>query len=252
MVRGAAGVRAAAVVHRCHPRQDRGPVHLHLLGVQHHLLAAAAGDRHRAGVEHQGGVHLPAGGHCVRCAALRQRQSGACHQHPVLQRRRRHGGQALGQQQRGHPDLSGDAGHSGGPDEQGRRLCRLWPLGLHPHPLPGRCAVCHPAAGCDDLRGRLLQLPDRGLRHAPRHRPAEGVPRKAGLPHRRHRCAGVHHCAGVQLGGCRYFQRARRLRYQRLYHVPAHHPLQLLRPAHAGDDPVPHLHRYRLRPHAAQ
>ena len=55
------------------------------------------------------------------------------------------------------------------------------PLGLHPHPLPGRCAVFHPAAGCDDLCGRLLQLPDRGLCHAPRHRPAEGVPRKAGL-----------------------------------------------------------------------
>ena len=27
------------------------------------------------------------------------------------------------------------------------------------------------------------QLPDRGLRDAPRDRPAEGLPRKAGLPH---------------------------------------------------------------------
>ena len=33
------------------------------------------------------------------------------------------------------------------------------------------------------LGGRLLQLPDRGLRDAPRDRPAEGLPRKAGLPH---------------------------------------------------------------------
>ena len=66
---------------------------------------------------------------------------------------------------------------------------------------------------------------DRGLRHAPGHRPAEGVPRKAGLPDRCHRSTRVHHCAGVQLGSCGHFQRAGRLRHQRLYHVPAHHSL---------------------------
>ena len=58
-----------------------------------------------------------------------------------------------------------------------------------------------------------------------RHRPAEGVPRKAGLPDRCHRSTRVHHCAGVQLGSCGHFQRAGRLRHQRLYHVPAHHSL---------------------------
>ena len=225
MVRSSAGVCPAAVVHSGNARQDRGPVHLYLCGVQHHLFAAAAGDCHCAGAEHQGGVHLSAGGHRIRCTAVCQRQSGAGHQHPVLQRRRRHGGQVVGQQQCGHSDLSGDAGHSGGPDEQGRRLGSFRPLGLHPHPLPGRCAVFHPAAGCDDLCGRLLQLPDRGLCHAPRHRPAEGVPRKAGLPDRCHRSTRVHHCAGVQLGSCGHFQRAGRLRHQRLYHVPAHHSL---------------------------
>ena len=100
MVRSSAGVCPAAVVHSGNARQDRGPVHLYLCGVQHHLFAAAAGDRHCAGAEHQGGVHLSAGGHRIRCTAVCQRQSGAGHQHPVLQRRRRHGGQAFGQQQR--------------------------------------------------------------------------------------------------------------------------------------------------------
>ena len=65
--------------------------------------------------------------------------------------------------------LSGDAGHSGSSDEQGRLQCRLWPLGFHPHPHPGGRTVCYPAAGHPHLRGRLLQLPDRRLRHAPGH-----------------------------------------------------------------------------------
>ena len=91
------------------------------------------------------------------------------------------------------------------------------------HPQPGGRTVCHPAAGRDDLCGRLLQLPDRGLGDAPGDRPAEGVPRKAGLSHRFHRRAHLHHCAGVQLGGCRYLQRPGGFRHQRLYHVPAHH-----------------------------
>ena len=62
-------------------------------------------------------------------------------------------------------------------------ICRLWPLGLHPHPHPGRGAVCHPDSGHAHFCGRLLQLPDRWLCDAPRDRPAEGLPRKAGLPH---------------------------------------------------------------------
>ena len=60
---------------------------------------------------------------------------------------------------------------------------------------------------------------------APGDRPAEGVPRKAGLSDRFHRRAHLHHCAGVQLGGCRYLQRPGGFRHQRLYHVPAHHSL---------------------------
>ena len=49
----------------------------------------------------------------------------------------------------------------------------------------------------------------------------------------------------------RYLQRARRLRHQRLYHVPAHHSLQLLRPADHCDEPVPHLHGHGLLLHEA-
>ena len=54
---------------------------------------------------------------------------------------------------------------------------------------------------------------------------AQRVPRKPPLPDRSHSGPGVHHCAGVQLGSCGHFQRAGRLRHQRLYHVPAHHSL---------------------------
>lgn len=79
--------------------------------------------------------------------------------------------------------------------------------------------------GRSHLRGRLLQLPDRGLGHAPGHRPAEGLPRQAGLPHRRHGGPGLHHRAGVQLGCRRHLLGAGRLGHQRLHHVPAHHPL---------------------------
>ena len=49
--------------------------------------------------------------------------------------------------------------------------------------------------------GRLLQLPDRGLRHAPGYRQVQGFPRQAGLPHRRHGGPGLHHCADLVLGG---------------------------------------------------
>ncbi len=52
------------------PGKIADPVHLYLCGVQHHLFAAAAGDRHCAGAEHQGGVHLSAGGHCASGALL--------------------------------------------------------------------------------------------------------------------------------------------------------------------------------------
>ena len=38
------------------------------------FFPAAACHCHRAGAEHQGGVHLAAGGHCLRCAAVCQRQ----------------------------------------------------------------------------------------------------------------------------------------------------------------------------------
>ena len=54
-----------------------------------------------------------------------------------------------------------------------------------------------------------------------------------------------------QLGGSGHLQRARRLRHQRLYHVPAHHSLQLLRPADHCDEPVPHLHGHGLLLHEA-
>ena len=109
--------------------------------------------------------------------------------------------------------------------EQGRRQRRVRPLGLHPHPHPGRRTVRHPAAGHPHLCGRLFQLSDRRLRHAPGHGPAEGLPRKAGLPHRRHRRPHLHHRAGVQLGYRRHLLGAGRLGHQRLHHVPAHHPL---------------------------
>ena len=59
--------------------------------------------------------------------------------------------------------------------------------------------------------------------HAACDRPAEGLPRKAGLPHRRHGGPGLHHRAGVQLGGGRHLLGAGRFGHQRLYHVPAHH-----------------------------
>lgn len=54
---------------------------------------------------------------------------------------------------------------------------------------------------------------------------AECFPGKAGLSHRLYRCAHLHHCTGVQLGRCGDLLCAGRLRHQRLYHVPAHHPL---------------------------
>ena len=50
-------------------------------------------------------------------------------------------------------------------------------------------------------------------------------PAQSWLPDRCHRSTRMHHCAGVQLGSCGHFQRAGRLRHQRLYHVPAHHSL---------------------------
>ena len=81
---------------------------------------------------------------------------------------------------------------------------------------------------------------------------AEGVPRQAGLPHRRHGGPHLHHCAGVQLGGGGHLQRAGGVWHQRLHHVPAHHPLQLLCPAYRRHEPVPHLHRHGLRLHEAQ
>ena len=99
----------------------------------------------------------------------------------------------------------------------------LWPLGVHPHPHPRGGAVHDPCSGGAHLCGRLLQLPDRRLRHAACDRPAEGLPRKAGLPHRRHGGPGLHHRAGVQLGGGRHLLGAGRFGHQRLYHVPAHH-----------------------------
>ena len=67
-------------------------------------------------------------------------------------------------------------------NEDGGMVSKLWPVGLHPYPHPGRVTVCHPAAGGHDLCGRLLQLPDRRLGHAPGHRPSESLPRQAGLP----------------------------------------------------------------------
>ena len=55
--------------------------------------------------------------------------------------------------------------------------------------------------GGADFCGRLLQLPDRRLRHAPGYRQVQGFPRQAGLPHRRHGGPGLHHCADLVLGG---------------------------------------------------
>ena len=60
------------------------------------------------------------------------------------------------------------------------------------------------------------------------------VYKRQGLPDRFHRRAHLHHCAGVQLGGCGHLQRPGGLRHQRLYHVPAYHSCLLYT---SGADP---------------
>ena len=55
----------------------------------------------------------------------------------------------------------------------------------------------------------------------------------------------------AQLGSGGHLQRAGGIWHQRLHHVPAHHPLQLLCPAYRRHEPVPHLHRHGLRLHEA-
>ena len=54
---------------------------------------------------------------------------------------------AVRQLQRGHPDLPGDSGRHGVPDEQGRRLRRLRPLGQGAHQEPGGRPAGHHRPG---------------------------------------------------------------------------------------------------------
>ena len=105
--------------------------------------------------------------------------------------------------------------------------------------------LCHVAAGRADLHRRRLQLPDRGHGDAPHHRPAEDLPGEAGLHHRRHRRAGVHHRAGVQLGGGGGQRGEPDRRLQRL---PVHDPLQPLRAADHPHGAVHLLDRKGFRP----
>ena len=92
---------------------------------------------------------------------------------------------------------------------QRRRLRRLRPLGRDPHQDPRRRHVRHISARRAHLRRRLLQLPDRRLGHAARHRPAQGLPRQARLSYRRHGRARVHDRADLLLGGRRVRRRAK-------------------------------------------
>ena len=60
---------------------------------------------------------------------------------------------------------------------------RLRPLGHQGREDPLRRAADDHAAGRADLHRRLFQLPDRGRRHASRHREPQDLPGKAGLRH---------------------------------------------------------------------
>ena len=123
------------------------------------------------------------------------------------------------------PCASGSAyrGH-----RHGRRLPRLCGVGHHPcEERPCRLDP-HGAARHHHLRGRLLQLPHCGRRHAPGDGQVPRQPREARLDHRLHGGPGLHYRAGILVGGGRGRLHGR----GRLQHLRGLHPLQLLRAAH--------------------
>ena len=71
--------------------------------------------------------------------------------------------------------------------------------------------------------------------------------RKARLHHRRDSSSGLHHCAGVIMGGGSRFVYQRGERFPR---VPVDDPLQSLRFGHVVHDPRDHTAQAGLRPHA--
>ena len=164
-------------------------------------------------------------------------------------RRLRHRLRAGRQRQHGHHRLSGDAGHHGGSDEQGRRLGGLRTLGLPHRKDPVRRTAADHAAGRADLHRRLLQLPDGGRCDAARHREPQNFPCQAGLPHRRHGGPGVHDRPGVLVGGggIRLCAVRRRQRHRDVHQAD---PVELLLSADVGDDRGAVSDEHRLRLHA--
>ena len=200
-----------------------------------------------AGADHEGGVLL------------------ACHRRvrghddlPVLAQRRgrraarrlvHHGAADDGRanrRQRGVVALPCVIGCARGGHRGRRRIARLCRVGVHAHQEREDGAGADRRAGHHHLRGRLLQLPHRGRGHAARHRPLQHQPREAGVDHRLHRGAHLHHRARVVVGR----GRGRLSGRGRLHDVRAVHPLQLLRAAHHRVRLLHVRDQARLRPHA--
>ena len=135
--------------------------------------------RHR-GRHHQRHVH-PRGRHRGRCPG--------------------HWAYTLHRRQRGHFRVPRDLGHFGGAHQCDGGVSGVRHVGSEEREKPHRRGNSHVRAGRAHLRRRLLQLPDRRIGHAPRHRRAEGVAREAVVPHRRHSSADMHDRARVFVGG---------------------------------------------------
>ena len=228
-------------------------------GVRQHLLGARAGHRrHRSCAHHERSLQLAVRRHRGGCALAHRvrphRHRGRHHQrhvHPRGRHRRRcpgHWAYTLHRRQRGHFRVPRDLGHFGGAHQCDGGVGGVRHVGSEEREKPHRRGNSHVRAGRAHLRGRLLQLPDRRIGHAPRHRRAAGVAREAVVPHRRHSSADMHDRARVFVGGSGV---RRRRRPGRRRHPAVHqrHPVQLLLAAHARVRRGHRRHGLRLRPH---